>query len=428
VKPRTNTLTVAPVQGGGVGVYGSDGNRQVRALAAPVLVDGKNTRKVWIGTIATATAEEALAWNPALHPRGSDGKFVERPFKVPSNLIDTFENVGDIPAEEIVSRVDLPDDVRIDGFNDDDVSTDNLANDPEEGANTVIRALEESDGIDGDTEEIRERWADALRGGFDNPDEELQKAVVTAQSQVRDNDEFQDLIDGRNVSDEAMVIEPSLANAEGSGNITFQELAQAERKAGVSFVYENPNGTKSTDPVTPQAGDSVSSKDVASILRHEMAHDLWDRADRDFRQWFQSEYRGLSDGAITGYADERGEEGFTELITVSTNPKYDPAEFDDSVSALAEDVKNRIRSERFGVNPEDVSPELPGTALDANEISIGDSVGVMETDTGDVRTGEVVDKLPREGEPPLVEVQVGEGRTTLAGDSEDEPRRLFDAE
>jgi hypothetical protein len=278
-----------------------------------------------------------------------------------------------------------------------------------------------------DANKVRQRWQESFEGGFSDVDEEMQDAVAVAQEQIRENGGFQELVEATGVSDEAIVFAPSLANAEG-GNVNFMELAQAERKGGVSMVYSIPNGTKSTTPQTPRAGDTVSSNDVASILRHEMAHDMWDEGSREFRQWFNSEYRDLPEGAITSYADERAEEGFTELVAISTNPEYDESEFSDEVTELAAEVKERVASEDFGVEPEDVTPDLPGPSLSATDVSEGDTVGVMETDSGDVRTGEVVDILPRENDSPLVEVDVGGGSTTLAGDGEDGPRRLFQPE
>jgi hypothetical protein len=77
--------------------------------------------------------EEALAWNPALHPRGPDGKFVERSFNVPDDLPD-FESMGvkgtleylDEQGEDVGAILDPESGVTIDGVPNDATSMDDI--------------------------------------------------------------------------------------------------------------------------------------------------------------------------------------------------------------------------------------------------------------------------------------------------------------
>lgn len=391
-------------------------------------------------------------WNPALHPRGPDGKFVERPWDVPDSILgmDTGEIVREL-AENDPDFAEKVDELQIDGvlnFEDDlqdarerieeqdadldpgdtDTPDVDLPESPEEAADVVLEALREDEGFEprGSWEDLRENWEQNFRGGFDNLDPEMQQALETAQMQNRENDTWQELVDTTDVSTAAIHFDPSGANEEG-GNIRWNEHAQAERKARVSMLYSQPLGTTSTDPDTPQPGEGATSQDVASILRHEQAHDMWDETDREFRDWFRDELEAIEEADITSYAaDERPEESFTELLTIRTNPEYDPEEFPDEVSNLGDELVERVPEavERAAQPDEDEGFDLPGPELPAADVEVGQEVGVKD-DLGEVRYGTVTDVYEHEG-TPFAEVDLGDGERTLLGDTEDPPRKMFD--
>ncbi|AGM11269.1 hypothetical protein HHTV1_13 [Haloarcula hispanica tailed virus 1] len=427
-------LDVAASPGGGIIIQVAEPGSESGGVIAgkPVLVDG-SSRWLYTTTGGFFGDVEAGSWNPALHPRGPDGKFVERPYDIPDFLDDAFDTHTEIPPERIVDAVDIPEGVKVDGFDGpEEVDTSRLPDTPEEAADLVMESI--GDEVD-NPDVVRERWADSFRGGFqDLPEQDQQdldqmrEAVATAQNQIEDNDQFQDLVESTGVSSDAAVFEPSLATAEGSGPQNWQELAQAERMGGISMVYPNPTGTMNTDPVPPEPGDQVSSTDVATILRHEMAHDMWDEVNSDFRSWFTEEYRDLPDGSITEYADERPEEGFTELVAVATHPDFDPEKYDQQVVDLADEVQERMQDPTTFEAPEPETHDLPGEPASVSDLDVGDQVGVMESNTGETRTGEVIGFVERDDQPDLVEIDTGDGTSTLASDDPDGPRQVFEPE
>lgn len=294
------------------------------------------------------TTVTILDFNPALHPRDPDtGKFVERPFNIPDDLLSDAERVSDIPAEEIVSRVDIPSNVTVDGF-DGEAQSANIPDNPQEGAeavaDNVLQAFQEESPLGvsrdpPDREQLVDNWSEILSGGFENQDEELISAIGEAQQQNQNNEEYQSIISQTDTPDSVIHIDPEAANETG-GNIRFSEAAQAERKGATTFIYSQELGTKSTEPIQPTPEDSVSSKDVASIIRHEAAHGVWDQIGADTREELSSAFREIDTSQITGYANTNGEEAFTEIMTVMTNPKFDP----DAYPSEVIDVMNQVRA------------------------------------------------------------------------------------
>lgn len=199
-----------------------------------------------------------------------------------------------------------------------------------------------------DLQTAQENWSNILDGAVENVSGERVTAVQEGLNQVEENEDFQSLLEAHDVSPSVIVADPEKLN-ENAGHPMFQEEAEAERKAGVTWMHDHPMNTTETEPEKPEPGEHVSSGDVGSVLRHEMTHDVWGEMDTDFRQWFM--FEGLPDQeaieeGLTEYATGRPEEAFTELITVTTHPKYDPDDYPRWVNELSEDVKERVRGEK----------------------------------------------------------------------------------
>lgn len=91
-------------------------------------------------------------WNPALHPRGPDGQFVERPFDVPDAIRDlgTGEIVREL-ADEDPDFADKVDDIGIDGLLDVDESLDDALERIEEGESDLPEEVDISQAVDSET-------------------------------------------------------------------------------------------------------------------------------------------------------------------------------------------------------------------------------------------------------------------------------------
>jgi hypothetical protein len=184
-------------------------------------------------------------------------------------------------------------------------------------------------------------WSERFEGGFEDRDEEMVAAVETAKAQNADNDAFQELVEASGVPNEAIHIDSEGANENLDGDF-FTPHGQAERKGDMNLVYSRELGTKSTDPVEPEPGQGVSSKDVATILRHETAHGIKNMLSREDNQWFGEQYRNTDMSVLSAYATDNSDEGFAELIAITTHPQYDSEKYPDEINELAREVRERL--------------------------------------------------------------------------------------
>lgn len=109
----------------------------------PVTITETNL-KDWMAWVDAGRPDLEADWNPAAHPRGPDGQFIERPYDIPD---DTADRIDDMATSDVLeSLVDagelsdgdlnalLTDDgVRIDGIPDSAETRDDLADLPRDG-------------------------------------------------------------------------------------------------------------------------------------------------------------------------------------------------------------------------------------------------------------------------------------------------------
>jgi len=112
--------------------------------------------KNWVAWVRAGRPDLSAAWNPALHPRGPDGKFVERPWDLPDSVIDDIDAsssgqlMRELSTSGELSDADLEsllqdDGIHVDGLPDDIDTVDELDQAIEEGRT----GIGDDDGGDG---------------------------------------------------------------------------------------------------------------------------------------------------------------------------------------------------------------------------------------------------------------------------------------
>jgi len=91
---------------GTIGLQAADGDgplADVPGLPASPDVITRPMLEYWLAWLRSQDAAQATLqadWNPAFHPRGPDGKFVERPFDIPE-----LDDIGDLSGPEVLERL-----------------------------------------------------------------------------------------------------------------------------------------------------------------------------------------------------------------------------------------------------------------------------------------------------------------------------------
>lgn len=133
----------------------------------PVLPDGvdeldKDALIYWRAWVASGRPMggvdqmEARRFNPELHPRGQDGKFVERPWDIPDDILDSMDDLRTKPTADLLDELNQAgepiddvlanDNIKIDGIPD-DVNSVSDAKDQLGGDGLVFQDLEVGDEI-----------------------------------------------------------------------------------------------------------------------------------------------------------------------------------------------------------------------------------------------------------------------------------------
>jgi hypothetical protein len=133
----------------------------------PVLPDGvdeldKDALIYWRAWVASGRPMggvdqmEARRFNPELHPRGQDGKFVERPWDIPDDILNSIDDLRTKPTADLLDELNQAgepiddimanDDIKIDGIPD-DINSVSDAKDQLGGDGLVFQDLEVGDEI-----------------------------------------------------------------------------------------------------------------------------------------------------------------------------------------------------------------------------------------------------------------------------------------
>jgi len=200
--------------------------------------------------------EEALDWNPALHPRNpKNGKFVERPFNVP----DDSPSFGDRSAVEILGYLsDAGED--IDAVLNSDITIDGVPDDVESVS---------------DIREEEARRRQERTGGFNEVTDET---GVELAEQIPTSDERQEIVtedNGAPISDElAERVYQTVGNVLSRAN--DQELAR-EYARRTGYIGNETGGRSYNGPVSLQPGGGQAMRmgsNSRATMRHEMGHGI----------------------------------------------------------------------------------------------------------------------------------------------------------
>ena len=226
------------------------------------------------------TVEVTADWNPSLHPRGPDGKFVKRPWNFDMGLEDIndapthrlVEFLGDTPGEPDMDAVLSDDGIQIDGIPDDVNTVDDLKsriNDPQSDMDVPTNPKDFGELGEGDVFrgpggplEVVQKRDDGSTLEVTNPEGDLKTYSLDEQSRstvdVFDVDDMDDLPSQGGATPDGP---PTLENVE-PGDPRFSEPERAykmEAEPGDLIQYEKtaPWGEEQED-MEPKVGELVS--------------------------------------------------------------------------------------------------------------------------------------------------------------------------